>query len=107
MIKTGRTHLQDATPIRLGQEFQRLCGAGRARRSRLRHAQEELREVPLGGTAVGTGINTHPDFARRVCESCARWTGRPSARRQPLPGPDDHRRVGRGERGLRTWPSAS
>src|SRR3954447_7260997 len=66
IIKTGRTHLQDATPIRLGQEF--LGYAGQAERAvrRLRHAQEELGEVALGGTAVGTGINTHPEFAGRV-----------------------------------------
>jgi len=67
VIKTGRTHLQDATPIRLGQEF--LGYAGQVERGirRLRHAQEELGEVALGGTAVGTGINTHPEFATRVC----------------------------------------
>jgi fumarate hydratase class II len=67
IIKTGRTHLQDATPIRLGQEF--LGYAGQAERGirRLRHALAELGEVPLGGTAVGTGVNTHPEFADRVC----------------------------------------
>jgi len=67
VIKTGRTHLQDATPIRLGQEF--LGYAGQAERAvrRLQHAATELAEVPLGGTAVGTGINAHPDFARLVC----------------------------------------
>src|SRR5437016_9412500 len=67
IVKTGRTHLQDATPIRLGQEF--LGYAGQVERGirRLRHAQEELGEVALGGTAVGTGINTHPEFATRVC----------------------------------------
>ena len=67
VIKTGRTHLQDATPIRLGQEF--LGWAGQAERgiARLRHAEDELREVALGGTAVGTGVNTHPEFAARVC----------------------------------------
>jgi fumarate hydratase class II len=67
VIKTGRTHLQDATPIRLGQEF--LGFAGQVTRSirRLEFAQDELAEVALGGTAVGTGINTHPDFAERVC----------------------------------------
>ena len=67
VIKTGRTHLQDATPIRLGQEF--LGYAGQIERGirRLRHEQEELGEVALGGTAVGTGINTHPEFAARVC----------------------------------------
>jgi fumarate hydratase class II len=67
VIKTGRTHLQDATPIRLGQEF--LGYAGQIERSvrRLGYAQQELAEVALGGTAVGTGINAHPEFAARVC----------------------------------------
>ncbi len=67
VIKTGRTHLQDATPVRLGQEF--LGYAGQAERAvrRLRAAQAELSEVALGGTAVGTGVNTHPEFASRVC----------------------------------------
>ena len=67
VIKTGRTHLQDATPIRLGQEF--LGYAGQVERSvrRLGYAQQELAEVALGGTAVGTGINAHPEFAARVC----------------------------------------
>src|SRR2546427_386371 len=61
IIKTGRTHLQDATPIRLGQEF--LGHAGQIERAiaRMRHAQQELSEVALGGTAVGTGVNTHPE----------------------------------------------
>jgi fumarate hydratase class II len=67
VIKTGRTHLQDATPIRLGQEF--LGWAGQVERGidRLRAAQAELGEVALGGTAVGTGVNTHREFAARVC----------------------------------------
>jgi fumarate hydratase class II len=75
VIKTGRTHLQDATPIRLGQEF--LGYAGQAQRgiSRLRHAQAELSEVALGGTAVGTGVNTHPEFASRVCAVLSRELG--------------------------------
>jgi fumarate hydratase class II len=67
VIKTGRTHLQDATPIRLGQEF--LGWAGQIERGirRLRVAEAELAEVALGGTAVGTGVNTHKEFAGRVC----------------------------------------
>ncbi len=67
VVKTGRTHLQDATPVRLGQEF--LGYAGQVERAirRLRRAQDELSEVALGGTAVGTGVNTHPEFASRVC----------------------------------------
>jgi fumarate hydratase, class II len=67
VVKTGRTHLQDATPVRLGQEF--LGYAGQVERTvrRLRRAQDELSEVALGGTAVGTGVNTHPEFPSRVC----------------------------------------
>ena len=67
LIKTGRTHLQDATPIRLGQEFQGYAGQVERGIRRLQHAEEELSEVALGGTAVGTGVNTHPEFAARVC----------------------------------------
>ncbi len=67
VIKTGRTHLQDATPIRLGQVFQGYAGQMERARARLARAREELSEVALGGTAVGTGLNTHPEFARRVC----------------------------------------
>jgi fumarate hydratase class II len=75
VIKTGRTHLQDATPIRLGQEF--LGYAGQVERGvrRLRRAQEELSEVALGGTAVGTGVNTHPQFAARVCSALSEDLG--------------------------------
>ena len=68
VIKTGRTHLQDATPIRLGQEFKGYAGQMERSLSRLGHAEQELGEVALGGTAVGTGINAHPEFAQRVCE---------------------------------------
>ena len=67
VIKTGRTHLQDATPIWLGQEFQGYAGQVERGVRRLRHAEEGLSEVALGGTAVGTGVNTHSEFAARVC----------------------------------------
>jgi fumarate hydratase class II len=67
VVKTGRTHLQDATPIRLGQVFLGYAGQMERAQRRLLHAREELAVVPLGGTAVGTGVNTHPEFARRVC----------------------------------------
>ena len=67
IVKTGRTHLQDATPIRLGQEFEGHAGQIERAQKRLAYAIGELREVALGGTAVGTGINTHPEFAARVC----------------------------------------
>jgi fumarate hydratase class II len=69
VIKTGRTHLQDATPIRLGQEFEGYAGQMERGITRVQRAMEELSEVALGGTAVGTGVNTHPEFARKVCES--------------------------------------
>jgi fumarate hydratase class II len=77
VVKTGRTHLQDATPIRLGQEF--LGYAGQVERSieRARRAADELAELPIGGTAVGTGINTHPEFAQRVCAHLSRRAGVP------------------------------
>jgi fumarate hydratase, class II len=68
VVKTGRTHLQDATPIRLGQEFKGYAGQVQRGIGRVRKAQEDLTEVALGGTAVGTGVNTHPEFAGKVCE---------------------------------------
>ena len=75
IIKTGRTHLQDATPVRLGQEFMGYAGQISHSLSRLLHAQEELSQVALGGTAVGTGVNTHPEFASRVCQLLSEITG--------------------------------
>jgi fumarate hydratase class II len=71
IVKTGRTHLQDATPIRLGQEFLGYAGQIERGIGRIRHAANELSEVALGGTAVGTGVNTHPEFAARVCQRLA------------------------------------
>ena len=67
IIKTGRTHLQDATPVRLGQEFLGYAGQARYGVQRMRRTQEALAEVALGGTAVGTGVNTHPEFSGRAC----------------------------------------
>ena len=71
IVKTGRTHLQDATPIRLGQEFLGHTGQVERGVERVRSAVEHLSEVALGGTAVGTGVNTHPEFASRVCDKLA------------------------------------
>jgi fumarate hydratase class II len=68
VIKTGRTHLQDATPIRMGQVFLGFAGQMERAGERMQAAVKELSELALGGTAVGTGINTHPDFARLVLE---------------------------------------
>ncbi|MFO0840472.1 MAG: class II fumarate hydratase [Phycisphaerae bacterium] len=68
IVKIGRTHLMDATPIRLGQEFHGFAGQIAHADRRLMNCVIKLRELDIGGTAVGTGINTHPHFARRVCE---------------------------------------
>ncbi len=75
VVKTGRTHLQDATPIRLGQEFQGYAGQVERGLRRQERAVEELQEVALGGTAVGTGLNAHPEFAARVCQRISAATG--------------------------------
>ena len=75
VVKTGRTHLQDATPIRLGQEFRGYAGQVEASIRRARAAQAELLDVPLGGTAVGTGINAHPEYAGRACARLSALTG--------------------------------
>jgi fumarate hydratase class II len=68
VVKVGRTHLQDATPIRLGQEFKGYAGQIERGIKRVQKASEDLTEVALGGTAVGTGVNTHPEFAQKVAE---------------------------------------
>jgi fumarate hydratase class II len=75
IVKTGRTHLQDATPIRLGQEFHGYAGQLEESIRRARSAQAELVAVPLGGTAVGTGINAHPGYAVAACARLAGLTG--------------------------------
>ena len=75
VIKTGRTHLQDATPVRLGQEFQGYAGQVERGIAGLRQAANGLSEVALGGTAVGTGVNTHPELATRVCEKLSETLG--------------------------------
>ncbi|NIP82148.1 MAG: aspartate ammonia-lyase [Gemmatimonadetes bacterium] len=75
LVKSGRTHLMDATPVRLGQEFGGFASQIEHGLRRLREAREDLAELPLGGTAVGTGINTHPEFARRTIDRIAEDTG--------------------------------
>ncbi len=74
VIKIGRTHLQDATPIRLGQEFSGFASQMRHAEERLQHAIDTLAELPLGGTAVGTGVNTHHEFGRLVADELSRRT---------------------------------
>jgi fumarate hydratase, class II len=75
VLKIGRTHLQDATPIRLGQEFSGYADQIKQGIERLNAAQQHLGQLPLGGTAVGTGINTHKDFAKRTIEGIGRELG--------------------------------
>jgi fumarate hydratase class II len=77
IIKIGRTHLADATPIRLGQEFSGYARQLELSVERAERALAAVRELPAGGTAVGTGINTHPEFGRRVAAALASETGVP------------------------------
>ncbi|NIU62390.1 MAG: aspartate ammonia-lyase, partial [Pseudomonas stutzeri] len=66
-VKTGRTHLQDATPVTLGQEFSGYASQIEHGIRRVRNALPHLSELAIGGTAVGTGLNAHPEFAPKVC----------------------------------------
>ncbi len=75
VVKIGRTHLMDATPLTLGQEFSGYAAQVRKAADRARHAIEVLGELAIGGTAVGTGLNTHPEFAGRVCRILSAETG--------------------------------
>jgi len=75
IFKIGRTHLQDATPMRLGQEFSGYASQIAHGSRRLEEVKIHLNELALGGTAVGTGINTHPEFARRTIAGLAKETG--------------------------------
>jgi len=75
VIKTGRTHMMDATPIRLGQEFSGYASQIDHGIARLRAVLPDLRELALGGTAVGTGLNTHPEFGARVAAALSTMTG--------------------------------
>lgn len=77
IIKIGRTHLADATPLRLGQEIGGLARQIELSIERARRGIQAILELPVGGTAVGSGINTHPQFGRRVSEALARQTGLP------------------------------
>jgi fumarate hydratase class II len=75
VVKIGRTHLQDATPIRVGQELGGYAHQAKMAITRCTKALRALRELPLGGTAVGTGINSHPDFAKQAIAVIAQESG--------------------------------
>jgi len=77
ILKIGRTHLQDATPMRLGQEFSGYARQVELGIQRLKEAREGLLELALGGTAVGTGVNMHPRFAKETIALLAQKTGIP------------------------------
>jgi fumarate hydratase class II len=75
VVKSGRTHLMDAVPVTLGQEFSGYAAQVRQGYDRVGSTLQRLGQIPLGGTAVGTGLNTHPEFAARVRERLAEETG--------------------------------
>jgi fumarate hydratase class II len=75
VVKSGRTHWMDAVPVTLGQEFSGYAAQVRQGAARVRDALPRLGQIPLGGTAVGTGLNTHPEFAARVRAILSRETG--------------------------------
>jgi fumarate hydratase class II len=77
VIKTGRTHLQDATPITLGQEFSGYASQLKHGVERVEQSSKRLLQLALGGTAVGTGVNTHPEFAKLAIANIATLTGSP------------------------------
>src|SRR5882724_353102 len=77
IIKIGRTHLQDATPLSLGQEFSGYVDQLEQAQGALTAVLPGLCRLAIGGTAVGTGLNTHPEFARRVCQFLAKEAGLP------------------------------
>ena len=99
IVKIGRTHLQDATPIRLGQEFSGYASQMRHAEQRCRQALAALSELAIGGTAVGTGINAHEDFDKLVSADLTKTTGGEVPRvRQPLRGAARQGRVRGDER---------
>ncbi|MBE2317126.1 class II fumarate hydratase [Solirubrobacter sp. CPCC 204708] len=75
LVKSGRTHLMDAVPVTLGQEFSGYAAQIRLGRKRVENALPQVAQIPLGGTATGTGLNTHPDFAAKVREKLSAETG--------------------------------
>lgn len=75
VLKSGRTHMQDAVPMRLGQEFDAYAGAVTRAKTAIQQQSELLREIGLGGSAVGTGINTHPDYRKKAIAELARISG--------------------------------
>ena len=99
VVKSGRTHLMDAVPVTLGQEFGGYAAQVRQGIARVESTLGRVGQIPLGGTAVGTGLNTHPEFAARVREQALR-RDRPHdlGARRSVRGAGRARRAGRGLR---------
>ena len=97
VAKAGRTHLMDAVPVTLGQEFGGYAAQVREGHARIEATLERLGKIPLGGTAVGTGLNTHPRFAAQVRDRLSADTGlRDPAAGRPVRGAGQPRWAGRG-----------
>ena len=77
VIKSGRTHMQDAAPIRLGQEFSGYVDAVSKSAEKIEKASDALKELGIGGSAVGTGLNTHPDYAKKIVKELRNITNLP------------------------------
>ncbi len=75
VIKSGRTHLQDAAPVKFGQEFSGYASAVSKAAERIKRAGDALKDLGIGGTAVGTGLNTHPDYAKKMIRELGKITG--------------------------------
>ncbi|MEO0301231.1 MAG: class II fumarate hydratase [candidate division WOR-3 bacterium] len=75
VIKIGRTHLQDAVPMTLGQEFSGYRSQMESNLRRIKRVFKNLEQLPLGGTAIGTGINSHPELGKRICRKISERTG--------------------------------
>src|SRR5699024_7108919 len=76
IVKIGRTHLQDATPLTLGQEISGWHRMLEKAEEMIKGSLTQLKELAIGGTAVGTGLNTHPDFSTLVCDAISDYTGK-------------------------------
>ncbi len=83
-LKSGRTHLQDAVPMRLGQAFSAFRDIVRKDRDRVQQAGNALKDLPIGGTAVGTGLNAHPEYSQRMARVLREETGIPFRRAENL-----------------------
>jgi aspartate ammonia-lyase len=75
VLKSGRTHMQDAVPMRLGQEFSAYAAAIKRATKSIHEQSELLREIGLGGSAVGTGINTHPEYRKKAIANLSHIAG--------------------------------